>query len=295
MLLDRLRRHPRERRGQAFVEFAFVLPILALMLFATVDFSRMFLTMLAVTNGAREGARQGVVYANCTDTTGANANSIQNRVKANTDGAVAWSLVTPVISYFNGSVTPTPIGTGTAVSGSAIKVQVSTSYEPITPLVGPIIGNPNISASSFMIIDNPSPCATLTPTPIVTPTPTPTPTATNTPVPGSTNTPTPTATPTPANTNTPTATATATTCTAPTAPTVTSVTRNGSTHTVSWSGGSGAATYNLYREDAGSTAVSTGLTSSPATNSATGTHNHIYYVRGVNSCGQSADSNHLQE
>lgn len=62
---DRGRERPREgapggrERAQTLVEFALILPIMLLLLFALVDFGRGFYTWLIVTNGAREGARVG--------------------------------------------------------------------------------------------------------------------------------------------------------------------------------------------------------------------------------------------
>ena len=52
----RIRARGREA-GQALVEFAMIVPLLVLLLFALVDFGRAFYTWLVVTNAAREGAR----------------------------------------------------------------------------------------------------------------------------------------------------------------------------------------------------------------------------------------------
>ncbi len=46
-------------RGQALVEFAFVLPILLLLMVAIIDFGIMFYSQMAVSNAAWEGARAG--------------------------------------------------------------------------------------------------------------------------------------------------------------------------------------------------------------------------------------------
>jgi Flp pilus assembly protein TadG len=47
----------RRSRGQSLVEFALVMPLLLLLVFALVDFSRMLFTYISITNGARELAR----------------------------------------------------------------------------------------------------------------------------------------------------------------------------------------------------------------------------------------------
>jgi len=47
------------RQGQAVVEFALVLPILLMLLMATVEFGRAYWELHLLTNAAREGARVG--------------------------------------------------------------------------------------------------------------------------------------------------------------------------------------------------------------------------------------------
>lgn len=138
------------------VEFALALPIMALMIFGAVDFSRFMLTYLAVSNGAREGARQGIVRPNCIDSFGTTANSIQARIKNNTDGAIAWSRVTPTISYLD--TASQAVAANALVAGNLIRVEVAASFETATPLVGPIIGNPSVFADSQMVIEQIAGC-----------------------------------------------------------------------------------------------------------------------------------------
>ena len=51
--------HNQEPGGQALVEFAFVLPILLLLMVAIIDFGILFYSQMAVSNAAWEGARAG--------------------------------------------------------------------------------------------------------------------------------------------------------------------------------------------------------------------------------------------
>jgi hypothetical protein len=53
-------------RGQALVEFAFVLPILLLLMVAMIDFGIIFYTQMAVSNAAWEGARAGATIVDPT-------------------------------------------------------------------------------------------------------------------------------------------------------------------------------------------------------------------------------------
>lgn len=101
------------RRGQALVEFALVLPVLVLLLFASVDFSRAFFTLQAVTHASREGARSGIV-------SGATA--------ADVNGAVNTRLVSAGLTQ-TASVTVT--GVDGAASGDPTTVTVSYPFQTL--------------------------------------------------------------------------------------------------------------------------------------------------------------------
>jgi Flp pilus assembly protein TadG len=53
----------REEEGAAIVEFALVMPILALIVFGIIDFGRAFYTVNNIISAVREGARYGAVLA----------------------------------------------------------------------------------------------------------------------------------------------------------------------------------------------------------------------------------------
>src|ERR1700732_3415620 len=55
-------RLPYSRKGQAIVETALLLPILMLLVMGSADLGRVFYYAIAVTNSAREAARQGTYY-----------------------------------------------------------------------------------------------------------------------------------------------------------------------------------------------------------------------------------------
>jgi hypothetical protein len=54
----------RRQRGQSILEFALVLPLFLLLVFALIDFSRLLFTYISITNGARELARSVTITAN---------------------------------------------------------------------------------------------------------------------------------------------------------------------------------------------------------------------------------------
>jgi Flp pilus assembly protein TadG len=68
--MSKLRRHQGER-GQALVEFALVLPILATLILGIVQFGVVFHDYLALTDAVRAGARTGAVTHDGSRTTGA--------------------------------------------------------------------------------------------------------------------------------------------------------------------------------------------------------------------------------
>ncbi len=57
------KRKEKGEKGQALVEFALLVPIFLILLFAIVDFGMGFYSWITVTNSAREGARIGAVQA----------------------------------------------------------------------------------------------------------------------------------------------------------------------------------------------------------------------------------------
>lgn len=52
-----------EQGGQALVEFAFVVVFMLMVIFGIIDFARLFFGYATMANGAREGARYGIVHA----------------------------------------------------------------------------------------------------------------------------------------------------------------------------------------------------------------------------------------
>jgi Flp pilus assembly protein TadG len=77
--------------GQALVEFALVLPLLALLLFGVIQFGIVFNNYLDLTDAVRAGARKAVVSANAVDPTGVTKQAVINSAG---DIALSQSQVT---------------------------------------------------------------------------------------------------------------------------------------------------------------------------------------------------------
>jgi len=113
-ILKRLTGRPRKREdGQSLVEFALVIPIFLLVLFAIVDFGMAFHAWITVTNSAREGARIGAVRAT--------SGEIEQRVR---DTATSLEQANLSVGVTNAEGQP----------GESVEVDVSYDYSLMTPL-----------------------------------------------------------------------------------------------------------------------------------------------------------------
>ena len=113
-ILKCLTGRPRKREdGQSLVEFALVVPIFLLVLFAIVDFGMAFHAWITVTNSAREGARVGAVRATSAE--------IEQRVR---DTATSLDQANLSVGITNAGGLP----------GESVVVDVSYDYSLMTPL-----------------------------------------------------------------------------------------------------------------------------------------------------------------
>jgi Flp pilus assembly protein TadG len=86
--------HTRDEQGQAMTEFAVVLPVLALVLFAIIQFGIAFNNYLTLTDAVRHGARTAAVSRQ----TGAGSAATVASVKASAADLQAASLAVTVSS-----------------------------------------------------------------------------------------------------------------------------------------------------------------------------------------------------
>lgn len=103
--------------GQAMVEFALVIPIFLLVVFAIVDFGMGFHAWITVSNASREGARIGVV--------GADSVAIEAKVRDTASSLNHDEDLTVVVTN--------AVDQG-GDSGEAVTVTVDYDYQLITPL-----------------------------------------------------------------------------------------------------------------------------------------------------------------
>ena len=117
-------RHARSESGIAMLETAIVIPVVALLLFALIEFGLAFARYQVVTNAAREGARMAAV-ANPLTTTASVDSMVRNvLVQGGLNGYASTTQVT--IGGWRGGV------------GTPDSVRVDYPYQFL--LLGPIIG-----------------------------------------------------------------------------------------------------------------------------------------------------------
>jgi Flp pilus assembly protein TadG len=126
------KRHHRQRsRGQALAEFALMMPIFALVLFALLDFGRVIYAQNTVSEAAREATRVGVVEPSATS---AKYAAMRNAAISKAPGL---GLTTANVV---GSTCTNCFYPNGAVSGGQVVVKVSTTVTLLTPVISQIVG-----------------------------------------------------------------------------------------------------------------------------------------------------------
>ena len=174
----RCRRLCYSKRGQAIVETALLLPLLMLLTMGSADLGRVFYYSIAVTNAAREAARQGTYYdptasppANTFDDYADILAAAQRDVPGDvtlamstiaplhclTGAQSSWSANYPsapntgyVYICFDGQDNPAP-----SSANSTIQVTILYNFQPVTPLADVVgAGTVHVVASTTMEVQH---------------------------------------------------------------------------------------------------------------------------------------------
>lgn len=127
-------RAKRTKRGQGMVEFALVLPLLALLLLLAIDFGRVFFGWVGLQNAARIGASYAAMYPEAWAAPGDATKKAQYAANIQADAAginCALQNPLPAPTYPN----------GTAIGEDAV-VAFTCNFDLITPFLAQIMGNP---------------------------------------------------------------------------------------------------------------------------------------------------------
>ncbi len=134
-----------QRRGQALVEFALVLPIFLLIVLAVFDVGRLVFTYNSITNGAREGVRLAIV----------NQTQASVVARAVSQVAIAETAVPNVTVEYrrdgpNADFTTNPVCTTLGMNCVAI-VRFQSTYRPITPIVSQVLFPTGVTVTATAI------------------------------------------------------------------------------------------------------------------------------------------------
>ncbi len=128
--------HAAKPKGQGLVEFALILPLLILFIFGLFDIGYCVFLDNAISNAAREGAREYII-------------------KANTRAAVITHVVaaTTLSAGPDLNVDIRPTLDSQREFNSPITVTVTYTYTPMTPVFGNIAGHVILRSTSSMIVE----------------------------------------------------------------------------------------------------------------------------------------------
>jgi Flp pilus assembly protein TadG len=95
-----MRKKLASQKGAALVEFAIVLPILLVLVFGIIEFGFLLYNKAVITNASREGAREGILFAD------------------RTSGILTTNIEQKVIDYSNNWMIPKTVNPTTTISGA---------------------------------------------------------------------------------------------------------------------------------------------------------------------------------
>ncbi|MGL5206155.1 MAG: TadE/TadG family type IV pilus assembly protein [Acidaminococcaceae bacterium] len=123
----------KNKKGQALVEMAIILPVLIALIFGMTDFARVLNSYLVATQASREGARVAAMRAD------------------DADVVLAVTNAAPTFDPAKMTITTTP---AVRVRGDSVTVTVTYSIDIITPLVNTMLTNPlPISSQTIMRVE----------------------------------------------------------------------------------------------------------------------------------------------
>jgi Flp pilus assembly protein TadG len=148
----------RARRGQALVEFAFVIPIFLLLFMGVVDLGTAVFSYNSLTNAAREGVRLAIVNQD-------EASIVTRAEKQLLLAEIDAPNVT--IGFYEANEDGTPDTSTTcdpAAVGCLAVVTFETTYHPLTPIIGQVLFHDGVTftASSVLAVEYSCPNATHT-------------------------------------------------------------------------------------------------------------------------------------
>lgn len=125
-------RNIKNRKGQSLVETALILPLLLLIVFAIIEFGRIFNAYLIITSASREGARIAAISNNDVE--------VKNAI----------TLAASTLDATKLRITIQPSGTDRK-QGNQVTVLIDYSVDIISPIVAELIPDPFIIKSTTVM------------------------------------------------------------------------------------------------------------------------------------------------
>ena len=146
-----MRHRNRRSAGQGLVEFALVIPLFLLMFFGLVDAGRLIYTYNTLANAARSAARVAIVNQSTSGTQTCDTTSTAYPVGCAISSATALGLNAGNVdvSYEGASGG----SCSTMAIGCVAVVTLTGSFDPITPVIGSIIGTITLQSTSSVPVE----------------------------------------------------------------------------------------------------------------------------------------------
>jgi len=142
----------RDQRGLALVEFALLLPFLALLTFATIDLGRVYRLQHRLANGAREGAAFAQYFPGYVSNSGVCADPDNIHYHSLNESGGPSTYTVTVTNMTTGATITGPCTTSGIAPGTKVKVTLSASFSPLTPFARQFIGSPATIRRSAQIV-----------------------------------------------------------------------------------------------------------------------------------------------
>ena len=156
-----IRTRHRRRRGQALVEFAIVLPIIFVVLIATLDLGRAVFVYNTLAQSARQAARLAIVNQNVNDVKAAAIAAAPTLGLSATNVDVCFKTAfTAQTNCANAATDNCP--QATRVIGCLALVKTHVAYALLTPFISSLIPSLALSSTSVLPIEYVCPSGTLT-------------------------------------------------------------------------------------------------------------------------------------
>lgn len=143
MMIKKLLSRNRDERGQALVEFAFVLMAFMLFIFGIVEGARLFQSWITVQHASREAARWGITgQVNCDEAVGDRLACIQATAAKNLTTLMDSDTATVEVNHYAfPDYNDPPIAGDAGGPCDLLEVQIEYDHTVVVPIIGAITGN----------------------------------------------------------------------------------------------------------------------------------------------------------